>query len=353
MLNRLRLFSSYLASVILFSFCLTLIHPNLAQGELPQSPATIVDHHSHFIQSPENGRTVFYEVWPGKPGSPVYLTINGLLYKQDYWNSFLTELSATGATIIRYSFSADPDSLVGRNPSNKQKPFSLPGIVGEIESVLNAEGLNQVILLPLSFGSIAIEFALERPERVERLVMMSPMVLPMDYYDLGGQAARSWLEGVRNIWGETAYEIQWSLTMEPTVRTLVLERVRAMTGYIPNGLSEADVMDGAIEKIKATRHFNLRDYAASKLPRIDLILSGGESAPMLKDQKDFWAKLNKGSKGNFVLIREAAHAIPADTPVGATKILGLLQVQDGTKEKPFVNFEVDKAGEEVKSLSSK
>jgi hypothetical protein len=178
--------------------------------------------------------------------------------------------------------------------------------------------------------------------------MLSPMILPMDYYDLSGRATRQWLESIRAIWGEKAYELQWDLVMGPTVLTLVRTHIHGMEGYTPAGVPEEKVVSGAIEKIKATRHFDLRLYLKTALPRIDLILSEGEDNAMLRDQQDFWQKLNPSIKGNYVFIRGAGHALVGDAPKASAKALQTLLENDGSADKPFVNLEIDKDGAIVK-----
>jgi pimeloyl-ACP methyl ester carboxylesterase len=261
-----------------------------------------------------DGRSVYFEVIKGQPGRPVYMTFNGLLYKQNYWNQFLTELNTRGASIIRFSYSTDPESLA-LTSSSGGTPFSLDGFADEVLAVLDALQMARVTLLPLSFGSIAIHFAALHPERVERIVMMAPMVMPTDKYDLQGETART-----------------------------CLENVRAMAGYVPAAVGENRVLDGAIEKIKATRDFDLRNYAKLKLPRIDLILAKAENPNVLKDQLDFWSKLAPAAKGNFVLIRDAGHALVAEAPRGAAMSADVLVKADASPGHPFVSIEINKDG---------
>jgi pimeloyl-ACP methyl ester carboxylesterase len=334
----------FLAVLFFLSLIVSLLFPivsaeaQMASGQALSAPAA-----TPYSLRLADGRSVYFEVIKGQPGRPVYMTFNGLLYKQNYWNQFLTELNARGASIIRFSYSADPESLALTSPSGGT-PFSLDGFADEVLAVLDALQMARVTLLPLSFGSIAIHFAALHPERVERIVMMAPMVMPTDKYDLQGETARTWLESIRAIWGEDVYNNQWSLLMETTVRRLVLEHVRAMTGYVPAAVGENRVLDGAIEKIKATRDFDLRNYAKLKLPRIDLILAKAENPNVLKDQLDFWSKLAPAAKGNFVLIRDAGHALVAEAPRGAAMSADVLVKADASPGHPFVSIEINKDG---------
>lgn len=294
-----------------------------------------------------NGRAVYYQVFPGLAEKPVYLTVNGLLFKQEYWDTFLHKLNDTGATVIRYAFSADPESLGGKSASPRED-FTVSGIVGEIEAILNAEGLASVTLLPLSYGSVSMEFAATHPNRVNRVVLMAPMILPMDAYNASGSTTRAYLESVRSIWGEAAYEVQWSIMMEPTVRSLVSSRVSEMEGYVVEGVSRSQVIDGAMQKIKTTRHFDLRNYLEKPLPRIDVLLTEGEDDSIFKDQIDFWEKLSPANRGSFVLMRDVTHAAPAEAPEATVVALEAIVANDGSTEKPFSKLEVSKDGKLLK-----
>jgi pimeloyl-ACP methyl ester carboxylesterase len=291
----------------------------------------------------DTGRAVSFEVWKGQPGRPVYVTFNGLLFKQSYWDPFLAQLNMRGAGVVRIAFSADPESLLFPSRADA-KAFSLDGLNQEISAVLDQLALSRVTLLPLSYGAIATHFAAQHPERVERLVLLAPMIQPMDNYDSQGAATRAYLENVRVVYGEAVYDYQWTLLMEPTARRLATQRIQAMNGYVPDTLSLSTVVGGAIEKIKATRHFDLRTYAPLRLPRVDMILSEGEQDGIFQDQVDFWTKLNPSSKGNFVLMRQTQHALIADAPIGAAMAINALELLDGSPQRPFMKFEITKDG---------
>lgn len=301
----------FLAVLFFLSLIVSLLFPIVSAEAQTVAGAPVATPYSLRLA---DGRSVYFEVIKGQPGRPVYMTFNGLLYKQNYWNPFLAELNARGASIIRFSYSADPESLAVTPPSGGT-PFSLDGFADEVLAVLNSLQMARVTLLPLSFGSIAIHFAALHPERVERIVMMAPMVMPTDKYDPQGEITRT-----------------------------LLEHVRAMTGYVPEAVGENRVLDGAIEKIKATRDFDLRSYAKLKLPRIDLILAKSENSNVLKDQLDFWSKLAPAAKGNFVLIREAGHALVAEAPRGAAMSADALVNADASPGHPFVSIEINKDG---------
>lgn len=292
-----------------------------------------------------NGRAVRYELFPGQPGKPTYVTFNGLIYNQRNWDPFLKELNKTGATILRYSFSADPESLALGDTKSTAPRFSVAGVSDEVLAVLDDAHVDRAVLLALSFGSIGVEFAIRHPERVERVVLMAPMIVPNDVYDTAGSATRAYLENIRSVWGEAAYEAQWSLLMEPTVRALTYRHVSLLSGFVPKELTIQDVVDGIIEKIKATRHFDLRDYTKTNLPRVDLLLAGEEEEPIFRDQNDFWEKLPVAHKGGYIVIRQSAHALPATAPEGTLKALTLLEASDGSEAKPHAHLELSPKGE--------
>jgi pimeloyl-ACP methyl ester carboxylesterase len=328
-----------IAASVALSFVLSIVFSLASPSQALAQSASQWENHAVIAT---NHRAVSYQVLRGRPGAPIYLTLNGMLFQYDFWNPVLTSLNSYGATIVRYSYSTDPLSLalVGKKT---QTDFQLVDIGAELISVLNDAQVNKAILLTLSFGAVGIEFLQQHPERVERAVMMAPMIVPTDAYDPVGSVTRAYLNNILAVWGILAYNTQWDMLMAPAVEAKISGDIDAIGGYVPKGVSKQTVVDGAMMKVRATRQFDLRIEARQVTQRIDVILASDDQADLFRDQNDFWQTLALKNKGCFGLIQGSQHAIPSSAPEAAVALIHYFESRDGV-QAPFVNLTVDTSG---------
>lgn len=129
------------------------------------------------IETPQ-GRIAYF-MTPPRAGAPVVLLLHGLSSNHTTWRPLMETLSARGFVCIA------PD-VRGHGHSDKTKRrsfYTLPVFCDDIRRVLAAENCARASVIGYSFGgSIALAFAAQFPESVERLVLLSTNFLPPAKY---------------------------------------------------------------------------------------------------------------------------------------------------------------------------
>ena len=114
-----------------------------------------------------DGITLAVGEWPGpRESEKTVVCIHGLTANHVCWASIAEALSP-GIRVIAYD-------LRGRGESDKpDKGYGLATHVGDLERLLDHHGLDRPVVMGHSLGAmIALAFAVERPERVSRLVLV-------------------------------------------------------------------------------------------------------------------------------------------------------------------------------------
>jgi pimeloyl-ACP methyl ester carboxylesterase len=87
---------------------------------------------------------------------------------------YLPGLDGTAEMLFPHEASLAHEYRVLRVPSRERRPFGYADLVDDVLCALDAEGAGRAIVVGESFGStVALRLALEHPDRVERLVIVS------------------------------------------------------------------------------------------------------------------------------------------------------------------------------------
>ncbi|MDX1589530.1 MAG: alpha/beta fold hydrolase [Oleiphilaceae bacterium] len=190
MIKKALLFSAFLLVAVV---CLVLV---LAYGYRPAEPARqsgfLLDHGYQTVDTPD---FQFNSLQMGT-GHPVVLIHGAGTWSYSFRHT-ITALSGSGAI---YSFDMPGH---GYTRVKKDLPrYDLPTMSRAIEAYLDASNLQSVSLVGHSFGGgWALYFALQHPERVEKLVLMAPRALDVPYkwewqlmkYPVFGELFSKWL----------------------------------------------------------------------------------------------------------------------------------------------------------------
>lgn len=182
-MKRRRLFLIALAGLLL----LLLIGPFLIpvpplEGVVP--PEQLADPDSLFVEI--NGLNVHYKMCGA--GEPVFVLLHGFGASVYSWNAVLEPLSELG-TVIAYdrpAFGLTERPLTWEGES----PYSPQAQVDLLLGLLDRFGVERAILVGNSAGgTVAMNFYLQHPERVQALILVSPAV----YAGGGAPSAIRWL----------------------------------------------------------------------------------------------------------------------------------------------------------------
>ena len=133
-----------------------------------------------YIKS-SDGINLYYETYFTDNKSPVIFLLHGVGGDLDAWQYVRDNLLKNG-------FSCIAMDIRGHGYSGHPRQFKSYGIehfVQDFIDVLGAEKLDHVILVGHSLGAVlATHIALNHPERLEKLVLISPSYIPPPYLHL-------------------------------------------------------------------------------------------------------------------------------------------------------------------------
>jgi pimeloyl-ACP methyl ester carboxylesterase len=318
-----------LITVILFS---CLVHADAAASGFEKRVITIAD-----------DVKIFTEVSRGDANKPVFVLLNGLIYDLSRWDKLADALAAQGFTVVRYAFSGQPENLrllekgggKGGEPKFFKTGLSLQMLAGELDQVLAQLQItsHQLNIVGLSYGaSVAAEYAVRFPEKVDSTIFISPLVIPLDYYNAGGNSVRAWLGvvrfwedspcdfyGVVNPWLCSARDYWYDSFYNYLYEHFVFERIQG----IPEGVDESAFKKSVFHLVRAARDFDLRTYAPH-LSNVHILVAGEDDAQLRRDQEQTWNELPQTERRSFVVFKGAEHALPDAAPLATADILSAI-----------------------------
>jgi pimeloyl-ACP methyl ester carboxylesterase len=110
-------------------------------------------------------------------GAPAFVLLHGFTFNAFTWDRVLGLFGRRGRVFaydqVPYGLSGKPTAAEWTGPS----PYTKDGAIEHLFAVLDGLGLERVVLVGNSSGgTLALEAALARPERVERLILIAPWV---------------------------------------------------------------------------------------------------------------------------------------------------------------------------------
>lgn len=128
-------------------------------------PTAQQDKHANSGYAPVNDIEVYYEVYG--EGEPVILLHGAYMTIELNWHSFIPELSKT-RKVIALELQGH-----GHTPFS-ERPLSRATLASDVEGVMDYLNIKRADVVGYSFGSsVAYQFAIQSPERLRKLVIIS------------------------------------------------------------------------------------------------------------------------------------------------------------------------------------
>lgn len=246
------------------------------------------------------GHKVHYEVH-GERGEPIMI-LNGIMMSTNSWKPFIKNFSKNNVAIL-------VDFLDQGQSDRMTEAYDHKIQVRLIDALMALLPYERVTIMGISYGGeIAVQYAVEHPERVRRLI-------------LANTAARtsSWLRKIGDGWNEVAKGgsgYAYYLTTIPVIySTGFFEREAAWMDRREDTLKEyfsnPAVLSALIRLTDSSRDYDYTDRLGEiKCPT--LIISGSEDGLVPPTEQII---LHKGIKGStYVTINGSGHASMYEDP---------------------------------------
>jgi len=252
-----------------------------------------------------------------------------LVYDLKRWDPLSQELLNLGYTVIRFALIGQPESL-RLGPQDQDPKFFSTGLALsdfdlELNRVLQEFGADKtkIQLVGLSYGaSVAVDFALHNADQVANLILIAPLVVPLETYQPVGRSLRFWLDSVRS-WEDGPCDLYGAINpllclqrdywynsfYDYFYQNYLSERI----AKIPDGISESVFKRAVFYMVRAARNFDLKLLAPS-LNNVHFILAENEETPLLADQREAYSLVPQAEQKSLTVIKGASHAIPDSNP---------------------------------------
>ncbi len=267
---------------------------------------------------------VYYRYQAAEAGKPTVVLMNGLIYAVENWDEYFNELSKDGTGVLQVAYSTQPESLQalqGETPyfaKMTYHPFfqwiqsglEIQDLVDETMAVVDVLEISQFNLVSLSYGSIpATELALQNKDRVNHFVLIAPAVMTSGRYNAYGASRHAWYQTLKqsgNIYADYFYDAEIGNTLSFLV---------TQNKYSFENVPFKNFYSGVYQMARASKWFDLKDYADADLPSTSLFVASMEEAALYKDQIQFWEMMeNNPAKRSLVTFAGSYHAIPGVAP---------------------------------------
>lgn len=277
-----------------------------------------------------------YVEWtPAQGQKPTVVLLNGLVYNVDRWTPFSEVFKKNGYGVLNYCFRGQ--SLTLRKESDNQKTpaffatgLSTTDLANELNALLTELKLNSVVVVGLSYGaSVGAEFAHLFPKRVNQLILLAPLVRPLEKYDPQG-AWLDWnLDQIRFWWGPFLGPAFYDAAYNQIYRTYLTQRI--IPDRIPDELRDRPTIyrEAVFHLVRAARDFDLTTYHFETLApgSVHFMLAQEDSKAIFADQVKAFDGVTR-SKGTLIFMANASHAIPDSQGARAAGYVDLLIKQD-------------------------
>lgn len=314
------------------------ILPKVEAATFKKSSITVVD------QKGKVERKIFSEISRGSADAPIVVLLNGLIYEMERWSPVAETLADHGMTVVRLSFSPQPESLrllkKGDKPQFLERGLELPILADDVRQVLALYRIKRpTTLVGLSYGAtVATEFAKTFPKLVKNLVLLSPLVVPLDNYQAESAPLRAMLETVRfwenapcaaygliNPWLCTGTEFWYDSFYNYFYEKYLNQRV----SKIPTGIEPGLYKKAVFQLVRAVRNYDLKTEVAL-LKNVHLVVASGDDVNLKKDQLKAWSMTPQNARRSFAEFKGVKHALPDEAPQATAQWLEAIASGDAS-----------------------
>ncbi len=241
---------------------------------------------------------IFYRIYGVDQSKPIVAFLNGTTQTTLYWGNQVPVFS-TGYGLLFYDARGQGQSDLG------VAPISLQLHVSDLKNLLDHLAVDRVHLVGLSHGArVALEFALEFPARVNRLVLCS---IGAQTSDRCRAIVRSWLE-ILKLSGLKA--MAWA-ALPAVFGNQFLKDHQKIIDKIVDAVVIRNSPDALIAQLEAVLNYPAPDRIPANFDKATLIISGSEDLLVEPDDTQL---LTHQCQGHHEMINGVGHSIPAEAP---------------------------------------
>ena len=262
-----------------------------------------------------NGKKVYYEIH-GDKGEPI-LILNGIMMSTGSWKPFVKDFSRNNVMIL-------VDFLDQGQSERMKESYNHKIQVALIDALLDVLPYDKVSIMGISYGGeVAIQYAVEHPERVRRLILANTAGRTSD-----------WLRKIGDGWNEVAKKkdgYAYYLTTIPVIySTEFFERESAWMQSREETLkayfSREDVLEALIRLTDSSRDYNYMDRL-HEITCPTMIISASEDVLVPPTEQILLHQHIKNS--TYVTINGSGHASMYENPSAfGALVLGFVNLGD-------------------------
>ena len=262
-----------------------------------------------------DGYKVYYEVH-GKSGNPI-IVLNGIMMSTASWKPFIKDFSRNNVMVL-------VDFLDQGKSARMTGAYDHSIQVKLLHELIERLWYSEVTLMGISYGGeIALQYALEHPDRVSKLI-------------LANTCARTspWLKKIGDGWNavaETGSGYAYYLTTIPVIYSteFFIKRADWMEGrekYLTEYFSQKEVLESLIRLTNSSVGYDVVDRLGEiKCPT--LIISGSEDGLVPPTEQELLH--DKIANSVYVTINGSGHASMYENPAAfAALVLGFANLCD-------------------------
>ena len=245
-----------------------------------------------------DGCNIFYKTYGVDRSKPVVVFLNGTTQTTLYWGNHVP-VFAKGYGLIFYDARGQGQSDLGA------ASISLKLHVSDLYNLLDHLAVDRVHQIGISHGArVALEFAIEFPARINRLVLCSISAQPSYRCRV---IIRSWLE-ILKLSGVKA--MAWAAL--PTVfGNRFLKDHQNIIDKIVNAVVIRNRKSALIAQLDAVLNYPAPDLTPANFDKAPLIISGSED-PLVEPDDN--RQLAHRCNGRYERLTGIGHSIPAEAP---------------------------------------
>lgn len=276
----------------------------VAQAELQWDAKGAV--HRGFVEVRPT-RELYVEYRPAQGGQPTVILLNGMTYSTTHYASLVRPLVDRGYGVVSFDFDGMGKSLLRYAPSTEA--YSYKTQITDTRHLLTFLKLKPPYnFVGLSYGGgIGIGYALDYPQEVKNLILISPYTLPLAAQD-------DWIRS--QIWA-TRQMYPWNKTSEDELYDYFLHQIVYATypQAEPTVLENPFKLEAVYNLARGIRKFRPQDHAGQLRDGIvHLMVAGGDQYIPRPVLEDFWQGLSPKARQSKILVQNVEHKINEAAP---------------------------------------
>ena len=245
-----------------------------------------------------DGCNIFYRTYGIDPSKPVVVFLNGTTQTTLYWGNHVPAF-AKGYSLLFYDARGQGQSGLGA------AAISLKLHSSDLKNLLDHLAVERVHLIGISHGArVALEFAVEFPARINRLVLCS---ISTRLSFRCRAIIRSWLE-ILKLSGVKA--MAWA-TLPTVYGSRFLKDHHNIFDKIVNAVVIRNSRSALIAQLDAVLNYPAPYLTAAAFDKATLIISGSED-PLVESDDN--RQLAHRCNGRYEKLNGIGHSIPAEAP---------------------------------------